>query len=75
MDIIFMDIMMPEMDGVETLKVLRDLEGYQLPPIVALTANALSGMKEEYLKEGFDEYISKPVEQKEIERILNKYLE
>ncbi len=74
-DIIFMDIMMPEMDGVETLKVLRDLEGYQLPPIVALTANALSGMKEEYLKEGFDEYISKPVEQKEIERILNKYLE
>lgn len=72
-DIIFMDIMMPEMDGVETLKVLKDLEGYTLPPIIALTANALSGMKETYLSEGFDEYISKPIEQKEIDRILNKY--
>ena len=64
---------MPEKDGVETLKVLKDLEGYTLPPIIALTANALSGMKETYLSEGFDEYISKPIEQKEIDRILNKY--
>lgn len=72
-DIIFMDIMMPEMDGVETLKVLKDLEGYTLPPIIALTANALSGMKESYLSEGFDEYMSKPIEQKEIDRVLNKY--
>ena len=72
-DIIFMDIMMPEMDGVETLKVLKDLEGYTLPPIIALTANALSGMKETYLSEGFDEYIAKPVEPKEIDRILKKY--
>lgn len=71
-DAIFMDIMMPDMDGVETLKVLKDLEGYTLPPIVALTANALSGMKETYLSEGFDDYISKPIDQKELDKVIKK---
>ncbi len=48
-DAIFMDHMMPEMDGIETLHVLQKLDGYTLPPIIALTANAIAGMKEMYL--------------------------
>ena len=72
-DVIFMDHMMPEMDGIETLHVLKKLDGYTLPPIVALTANAIAGMKETYLNEGFDEYLSKPVNMHELDRIINKF--
>lgn len=73
-DMIFMDIIMKDIDGIETLHILKDLEGYQLPKIVALTANALPGMKEKLLKEGFDDYISKPIDKNELERIINKFL-
>lgn len=73
-DLIFMDIMMPGMDGVETLKVLKDLDGYVLPPIIAFTANALPGMKESYLSEGFDDYLSKPLKIKELEKVLRMNL-
>ena len=73
-NIVFMDIMMPEMDGVEILKALKELEGYVLPPMVALTANAISGMKELYLSEGFDDYISKPIRKNELEIIFSKYI-
>lgn len=62
-DLILMDQMMPEMDGSETLKQLQKIDdayGYEIP-VVMLTANALSGMKEKYLAEGFAEYITKPV--------------
>ena len=60
-DLIFLDHMMPLMDGIQTLKTLKNLEGVKVPPVIALTANAMVGMKEFYLKEGFDGYISKPV--------------
>lgn len=73
-NVIFMDIMMPEMSGVETLKALKELEGYILPPIIALTANAISGMRELYLSEGFDDYIAKPINKNELEIILNKHI-
>lgn len=73
-NMIFMDIMMPEISGVETLKALKELEGYTLPPIIALTANAISGMKELYLSEGFDDYIAKPINKNELEIILNKHI-
>ena len=72
-DIIFMDHMMPEMDGIETLHVLKKLDGYKLPPIVALTANAIAGMKEMYLSEGFDDYLSKPINTNELDRVVNKF--
>ena len=72
-DAIFMDHMMPEMDGVETLHVLKKLDGYTLPPIIALTANAIAGMKEMYMSEGFDEYLSKPINTHELDRIVNKF--
>lgn len=72
-DAIFMDHMMPEMDGIETLHVLKKLDGYELPPIIALTANAVAGMKEMYLAEGFDDYLSKPIQANELDRVVNKF--
>lgn len=72
-DIIFLDHMMPEMDGIEVLHVLRKLDGYNIPPVVALTANAITGMKEMYLKEGFDEYLSKPINVSELNKLIKKY--
>lgn len=72
-DAIFMDHMMPEMDGIETLHVLKKLTGYELPPIIALTANAVAGMREMYLNEGFDEYLSKPINTNDLDRIVNLF--
>lgn len=74
-DIIFLDHMMPEMDGIKTLELLKKIDGYKLPPVVALTANAITGMKEMYLKAGFDEYLSKPINVSELNKIINKYFE
>lgn len=72
-DGIFMDHMMPEMDGIETLHVLKKLEGYTIPPVIALTANAIAGMREMYISEGFDEYLSKPISTSELDRIINLF--
>ncbi|MCR5753583.1 MAG: response regulator, partial [Acetatifactor sp.] len=75
-DIIFMDHMMPEMDGIETMKRIRtdfDRDKKDVP-IVALTANAVSTAKEMFIKEGFDGFISKPIELIEMERVLKKVL-
>ncbi|MGN0167354.1 MAG: cache domain-containing protein [Acetatifactor sp.] len=74
-DIIFMDHMMPEMDGIETMKVLRESEF--LPEntrIIVMTANAIAGAKEQYLAEGFDNYLSKPIVVEGLEKILAEYL-
>lgn len=68
-DLILLDIMMPGISGVETLQKLKEIPGFDIP-VIAFTANAVAGMKEEYLKEGFDDYISKPIEIGELERIL-----
>lgn len=76
-DIIFMDIQMPIMDGIEATKQIKEYERKKsLPsiPIVALTANALKGDRERLLKEGLDEYISKPIEIAELLYILHKFL-
>jgi len=71
-DIIFMDHMMPKMDGMETTKILRAL-GYT-EPIVALTANALVGQAEVFLQNGFDAFISKPIDTRRLDYILNKFI-
>ncbi len=75
-DLIFMDHMMPGMDGVETLKQLRkDRQGINYEtPVVVLTANAIVGCKDLYLKEGFADYISKPVDVMKLDRTLRTYL-
>ena len=72
-DLILMDDMMPKMSGVETLKRLKDISTFNIPTI-ALTANAISGMKEKYIEEGFDNYIAKPINRDELESVINKVL-
>ena len=72
-DIIFLDHMMPEMDGIEALHIIKKLDGYDIPPIVVLTANAITGMKEMYLNEGFDDYLSKPININDLDKIICKY--
>ena len=71
-DIIFMDHMMPEMDGIEATKILRSL-GYK-NPIVALTANALIGHADVFLANGFDDFLSKPIDTRHLNALLNKYV-
>jgi len=71
-DIIFMDHMMPRMDGIEASKIIRSL-GYA-NPIVALTANALAGQAEFFVKNGFDDYISKPIDIRQLNNVLNKLI-
>ncbi len=75
-DLIFLDHMMPEMDGVETLKRLRRLlaDSGRTATIVAFTANAVSGAREMFFEEGFDEFVSKPIEIAELERVLRNVL-
>ena len=56
----------------ETMKVLKDLEGYNIPKIVALTANAVTGARDYYVGNGFDDYISKPIDTVELDKIIRK---
>ena len=71
-DIVFMDHMMPQMDGIEATKILRDM-GYK-NYIVALTANTLVGQAEMFLARGFDGFISKPIDTREMNNLLNEYI-
>ena len=71
-DVIFMDHMMPKMDGVVTTKRLRDA-GYSLP-IVALTANAVAGQAEYFLENGFDGFISKPIDVRQLDNTLHQFI-
>ncbi|MCL2440581.1 MAG: transporter substrate-binding domain-containing protein [Treponema sp.] len=71
-DVIFMDHMMPEMDGIETTANLRNM-GYKAP-IVALTANAVSGQADVFLQNGFDGFISKPIDIRQLDAILNQFV-
>jgi len=74
-DIVFMDHMMPEMDGVEATGIIRNLGGkYNKLPIIALTANAVQGAREMFLSNGFDGFISKPIDIQEMYRILKEWL-
>ena len=74
--IILLDHMMPGMDGMEVIKRTRTLENNMCTstPIIALTANALKGMKEMYLEAGFTDYLSKPVDGEKLEQMVRKYL-
>ena len=73
-DLIFLDHMMPGINGIEVMHILKSLETYNIPPIIALTANAVTGMREMYLREGFDDYLSKPINSNELNSLLQKYL-
>jgi CheY-like chemotaxis protein len=71
-DVIFMDHMMPDMDGIETTRLMRE-SGYT-KPIVALTANAVAGQAEVFLQNGFDDFISKPIDIRQLNSILNRLI-
>jgi PAS domain S-box-containing protein len=77
-DLIFMDHKMPNMDGVEATELIRE-KGYEDPyyenvPIIALTANAVSGVKESFLKSGFNDYLSKPIDTTKLNVILERWI-
>jgi CheY-like chemotaxis protein len=71
-----MDHMMPEMDGIDTLKAMKAIPDFANAntPIIMLTANAISGVEEEYLGAGFDGYLAKPVKLNLLQDIINKYI-
>ncbi len=75
-DLVFMDHMMPEMDGIDATAAIRKLEGdyYKKLPIIALTANALVGAKELFVKEGMDDFLAKPVETQKLNEMLQRWL-
>jgi signal transduction histidine kinase/DNA-binding NarL/FixJ family response regulator/HPt (histidine-containing phosphotransfer) domain-containing protein len=83
-DLVFMDSMMPEVDGIEAVKMIRLLGDeactdrerfiFRKMPIIALTANAISGAKETFIKAGMQDFISKPIDDKQLENVLLKWL-
>ncbi|ETP72447.1 signal transduction histidine kinase [Lachnospiraceae bacterium JC7] len=74
-DLILLDYRMPQMDGIETLHALRRLGGWrEKVPVICLTANALTGAREQYLNAGFDDYVTKPIKPKLLEKTILQYL-
>ncbi len=75
-DIVFLDHMMPDKDGIETLKEMKECKDTpnQKTPVICLTANAVSGMREMYINAGFDDYLTKPIDTGRLESMLIKYL-
>lgn len=75
-DVIFLDHLMKGMDGPETLKKMKEMEDNlsQATPVIALTANAMSGAREEYMRAGFKDYLSKPINSKKLEDMLFNYI-
>lgn len=75
-NLVLLDYMMPDIDGIETLRLIRVMEGtyYKKLPVIALTANVVSGAKEMFLNTGFQDYVAKPIEILKLEMVLLKYL-
>jgi CheY-like chemotaxis protein len=75
-DVIFLDHMMPDKDGIETLKEMKACTDTpnQKTPVICLTANAISGMREMYMEAGFDDYLTKPIDTGKLENMLLSYL-
>jgi CheY-like chemotaxis protein len=80
-DIVFMDHMMPQMDGVEAAELIRkhekergDAGGRQPVPIIALTANAVTGMREMFIEKGFNDFLAKPIDVSKLDEIIEKWL-
>ena len=73
-DLILLDHKMSGLDGVATMKALKKLDGYTIPKIISFTANDFNGAREYYKNLGFDEYLSKPIDIHELDRLIKKYL-
>ena len=73
-DLVLLDHMMPEMDGIETLQHIRKEKLAEKVPVIALTANAIVGSRERYIEAGFTDYLSKPIRGQDLEAMLSRYL-
>ena len=73
-DMLLVDHMMPVMNGVEILNVVKSLEGYKIPVMICLTANVIDGAREYYKNLGFDDYLAKPIDKKDFDKIIKRYL-
>lgn len=73
-DMVFMDHMMPGMDGVEALGEIRKIPGKESLVVIALTANVISGIREEYISSGFQDFLAKPIDRNELALILKKFM-
>lgn len=73
-DLVLLDHMMPEIDGIQVLHTYREKRPYDKTPIIVLTANAIVGIKDKYIQEGFSDYLSKPFAYDDLERMLMKYI-
>ncbi len=73
-DMIFLDHMMPEMDGIETFKIMKEKNLNEGVPVIMLTANAVKGAKEMYIGEGFTDFLSKPIIPDKLEKMIKDYL-
>lgn len=72
-NIIFLDHILKDFDGVELTKTLKKMEGYKIPPIVILTANVIEGIREYYIQNGADNYLPKPIDLNALDRVINLY--
>ncbi len=72
-DIIFLDDVMSGVSGIEVVGIIRNVVGYRQPIIVALTANAIAESKKMYIEKGFDDYLAKPIDTNELDRLINRY--
>ena len=73
-DLIFLDHMMPEMDGIETFHIMQERKLCENIPVIMLTANAIVGDREKYLQEGFDDFLTKPIIPEELEKMILHHL-
>ncbi len=74
-DVIFLDQMMPRMSGTQTLEIIREKHLADVTPIIALTADAIVGARDQYIREGFSDYLSKPVMYSELEEVFLKFID
>jgi CheY-like chemotaxis protein len=73
-DLIFMDIDLPDLDGIEVTRQIKEKSEYAAIPVIALTANAMVGDREKYLSQGCDDYLRKPISRADLRDVLNRYL-
>lgn len=72
-DLILLDDMLPDLGGMEVVHVVKNIQGFDIPPVIAYTANVMNGIKEEYLAQGFDDYMPKPLDINQFDGIIKKY--
>ena len=72
-DLILLDHMMPDLNGIETIRIIKKMDDYKSLPIIVMTANAVSEVKELYIKEGFSGYLSKPIDSKKLNGLIEYY--